>query len=196
MNMKRRDFLFGSTALIASPGFAWALTEGQAGDLIEKLVVKINSIIKTAKSNSAMYAEFERIFRNYADTSYVAAYAMGVDGRRATSAQKRAFSDAFIKYLSRKYGSRFQEFVGGRLEVQSVRKVKTYYEVTTMAYLKGQAPFDITFLVSDRSGKDLFFNMFIEGINMMQTERTEVGALLDRNRGDIDAMIADLKKSG
>ena len=76
------------------------------------------------------------------------------------------------------------------------RKVKSFYEVRTTAHLKGEAPFDVTFLVSDRSGSDKFFNMFIEGVNMLLTERTEVGAMLDRRRGNIDQLIADLKKAG
>ena len=54
----------------------------------------------------------------------------------------------------------------------------------------------MTFHVSDRSGRPLFFNMFIEGINLLLTERTEVGALLDRNGGDIDAMISALSRAG
>ena len=29
-----------------------------------------------------MYGDFERVFRKYADLSYIAAYAMGVDARR------------------------------------------------------------------------------------------------------------------
>jgi len=48
--------------------------------------------------------------------------------------------------------------------------------------------------VTDRSGELLFFNMFIEGINMLLAERSEIGALLDRNGGNIDAMIKDLAK--
>jgi phospholipid transport system substrate-binding protein len=36
--------------------------------------------------------------------------------------------------------------------------------------------------------------MFIEGINLLLTERTEIGAILDRNKGDIDSLIKDLKK--
>jgi phospholipid transport system substrate-binding protein len=60
--------------------------------------------------------------------------------------------------------------------------------------LRGSAPFEVTFLVSSKSGKDLFFNMFIEGVNLLLTERTEIGALLDRNGGKIDKMIADLEK--
>ena len=39
------------------------------------------------------------------------------------------------------------------------------------------------------------FNLIIEGINLRTTEAEEVGAMLDRNRGDLDAMIADLRNA-
>ncbi len=192
--MKRREFTFalGASALLAPTG-ALALNEAGAERLIGKLVGDINNVIASGKSEKAMYRDFEKIFARYSDTSYIAAYAMGVDARRASTSQKRAFSGAFQTYVARKYGSRFREFIGGRLEVKGVKKVKKWYEVSTIAYLKGESPFEVTFLVSDRSGKDLFFNMFIEGINLLLTERTEIGALLDRNGGDIDKMIAALK---
>jgi phospholipid transport system substrate-binding protein len=36
----------------------------------------------------------------------------------------------------------------------------------------------------------------MEGINMLSSERTEVTAMLDRRRGDINALIADLQRAG
>ena len=183
-------------SLSRTPGRAAAITENGATQLVNALVGDINTVIASGKSESAMFRDFERIFARYSDTSYIAAYAMGADGRRASPAQKRAFSEAFQGYISRKYGKRFREFIGGRLEVQGVKQVKQWYEVNTTAFLRGESPFTVTFLVSDRSGQNLFFNMFIEGINLLLTERTEIGALLDRNRGDIDAMIADLRRAG
>lgn len=197
--MKRRSFtaFFSSFALAPLwPTFANALTEASAKVLVNTLVADINKVIASGKSESGMIKDFERIFARYSDTSYISAYALGVDARRATAGQKRAFSNAFQAYIAQTYGSRFREFVGGQLEVKGVRKVKSWFEVTAVAKLRGQSPFDITFHVSDRTGKDLFFNMFIEGINLLLTERTEIGALLDRNGGNIDKMIADLKKSG
>jgi phospholipid transport system substrate-binding protein len=53
-------------------------------------------------------------------------------------------------------------------------------------------PFEVDFLVSDRSGQPLVFNLIIEGVNMLLAERQEIGALLDRNSGNIDALIDDL----
>jgi phospholipid transport system substrate-binding protein len=195
----RRSFLatgLAGAATLAAPIPAFALNAGQARSLVDDLVAAINKVIDSGKSESAMFRDFEAIFRKYADTSYISAYAMGVDARRATAAQKKAFSDAFISYIGRKYGSRFREFIGGRLEVNDVRLVKNFYEVSTTAYLRGESPFEVSFHVSDRTGKHLFFNMFIEGVNLLLTERTEVGAMLDKRGGDIDAMIADLKKAG
>ncbi|WP_122075907.1 phospholipid-binding protein MlaC [Pseudophaeobacter sp. EL27] len=194
--MHRRSFLTGLSASAALVPAAplWALNEAGASKLINSLVTDINKVIASGKAENAMFREFERIFKRYSDTSYIAAYALGVDARRASAAQKRNFSKAFQAYISRKYGKRFREFIGGSLEVKSVKRVKKWYEVTTLAHLQGQAPFVVTFLVSDRSGKDLFFNMYIEGVNLLLTERTEIGAILDGQRGDIDAMIAELKR--
>lgn len=186
----------GLATLTVAPTAAVALDTASAKRLIDTLVAEINKIISSGKSEKSMYRDFERIFAKYGDTSYIAAYAMGNDGRRASASQKKNFSNAFQTYLARKYGSRFREFIGGRLEVKSVRPVKSWFEVKTTAYLRGESPFTVTFLVSNRTGRDKFFNMFIEGINLLLTERTEIGAMIDRRGGNIDAMISDLKKAG
>lgn len=194
--MQRRDFVLGLSGLaMILPHGAWALNEASAEALIDRLIGDINKVISSGKSEKSMIRDFEKIFARYSDTSYISAYALGVDGRRASAGQKRAFSKAFQSYIASKYGRRFREFIGGRLEVKGVKKVKKWYEVSTIAFLKGQSPFEVTFHVSNRSGKDLFFNMFIEGINLLLTERTEVGALLDRNGGDIDKMIKALQRA-
>ena len=176
-----------------APTQAAALDTVSAKKLVDALVGEINRVIASGKSEQAMYKDFKRIFAKYGDTSYIAAYAMGNDGRRASGAQKKKFSAEFQTYISRKYGARFREFIGGRLEVKSVRPVKSWFEVTTTAFLRGEAPFTVTFLVSNRTGRDKFFNMFIEGINLLLTERTEIGAMIDRRGGNLDKMIADLR---
>jgi phospholipid transport system substrate-binding protein len=195
----RRTFVGAMTAAIGAswlPSASFALNEAGAEKLIGALVGQINTVIASGKSEQAMYRDFEKIFSKFSDTSYIAAYAMGSDARRASSAQKAAFSKAFEAYVARKYGKRFREFIGGRLEVTGVKKVKKWYEVSTVAFLRGQAPFEVTFLVSDRTGRDLFFNMFIEGINLLLTERTEIGSMIDARGGNIDKMIADLAQAG
>lgn len=175
---------------------AFALTDSQARALIGRAVNEVNAAIASGKTGPALYADFERIFTRYADVPVIGRSALGVAARSASAAQMSAFTVAFRGYLSRKYGKRFREFIGARFEVQGARPVKTFYEVKTIAFMRGQAPFEVLWHVSDRSGKDLFFNIIIEGVNMLAAERTEIGAMLDRRRGNIDALIADLKTAG
>lgn len=194
MLLTRRHFLAAGTCVAALPALpALALTSGQASSLVSKMVAEINTVISSGKSESSMYREFERIFRKYGDTPLIAANALGVDGRRATNTQKKAFTDAFTGYISRKYGKRFREFIGGRIEVQSVRSIRRGFEVRCTAFLRGTDPFEVAFHVSD---SNKFYNLFIEGVDMLLTERSEIGAMLDARRGDIDRLIADLRTAG
>ena len=199
-DMSRRAFLgAGTSAAIAIsflPTHAFALNDTQAKQLVDKVVSEINKVISSGKPVSRMIKDFERIFRTYADVNIIARSTLGADANRVSANQMRAYTDAFRGYIARKYGKRFNEFVGGRIEVKKARKVKSWYEVQSTAYLRGEPPFDVSFLVSNRSGKNLFFDMVIEGISLRLSERTEIGSMLDRRKGDIDALIADLKKAG
>ena len=193
--LTRRGFIASAGAFaLAQP--AQALTDASARALVENIVGDINRVIASGSSVSSMIASFERIFVRYGDVPIIARSVLGADARSASPAQMRAYTAAFQGYIARKYGKRFQEFVGGRIEVETTREVKTWHEVITTAYLRGQSPFEVKFLVSDRSGQDRFFDMVIEGISLRLSEKTEIGAMLDRNRGSIDGLVADLKKAG
>lgn len=198
--MQRRHFMttglaaFATAVLSSAPAFA--LTTGRAKSLVDKMVGEINGVIGSGKSLGSMISDFERIFKRYGDVPTIAAYALGNDGRRATAAQRRAFQTAFSGYLARKYGKRFRDFQGGKIDVNGVRQVKSYHEVNCTARIPGKSPFAVDFYVSDRSGRDLFFDMRIEGVRLLPAERTEIGAMIDRRGGSIDAMIQDLRSAG
>lgn len=185
----------GTAAFLSAPA-ALALSEDEAKRLIDDVVGDINKVINSGTSESAMFGEFERIFRKYADVPTIARSALGPPARSASAAQMKAFTDAFAGYLARKYGKRFREFIGGTIEVKGARAVKKFQEVQAVAILKGQAPFAVSFMVSDASGSGRFFDLLIEGISLLKSERAEIGAMLDKRRGDIDALVGDLKTAG
>ncbi|WP_259811049.1 MlaC/ttg2D family ABC transporter substrate-binding protein [Aliiroseovarius crassostreae] len=191
--MNRRTVLAGMAAVVALPGAALAaISAGQAEKLIGKVVADINSIINSGMSESKMISRFEGVFRQYADTGFIALAALGVDGRSASASQKSAFTKAFTGYIANRYGSRFREFEGGKIEVVSSKQVKSRFEVLTMTKLQGKAPFDVVFIVSSKNGK--FIDMQVEGISIVKSERKEIGAMLDKRKGDLDLLIRDLAK--
>lgn len=193
---RRRALLAGGAVyagLLLAGAPVLALTVEQARALIDRAIGEVNATINSGKPEAAMLKDFEGIFARYADVPTIARSALGPAARSASPAQMQAFTEAFRIYISRKYGRRFREFIGGQIEVTGAQTLKSYYEVLTVAKLRGKAPFDMRWHVSDRSGRQLFFNIIIEGVNMLAAERTEIGSMLDRRRGDINALIADLK---
>lgn len=178
----------------AAPSAA-ALNTAQAKALIDAAVAEIQQVINSGQSREQMFVRFEQIFRKYADVPTIARTALGPAARTASSAELRAYTAAFARYMARKYGARFREFIGGRIEVQDARKVKTFYEVKTTTILRGKAPFQVVYLVSDRSGRNLFFDMYVEGVSLLKSEAVEIRAMLDRNRGNIMGMVADLQRA-
>lgn len=182
----------GGIALAVSGLPAWAFSEAKALALIESVIADIQKIIDSGKSDAAKLRDFEKVFSRYGDTAVIGQLVLGSDGRSASSSQKRGFAEAFKIYISHKYGRRFREMIGGHIEIGKVRKVKSFYEVSTKTVLKGQAPFDVIYVVSDRSGK--FIDLKIEGISLIKSERSEIGAMLDKRGGNLDQLIADLRK--
>ena len=169
-----------------------ALNTGQADKLISSLVKDINTIINSQKPPTFMYLDFKSVLTKYADTKIMSQKVLGIDWRRATIRQRQDFQKAFEHYLSRKYGKRFREFLGGEIIVTKSRKVNSVFEVVSIVQLDGQAPFEVRWLVANKDGTPKMFNLFIEGINVSSSEKTEIGAMLDKRRGNIDELITHL----
>ncbi len=194
--LSRRAFgstLLAGAALAALPRPARALDLASAKALIDRAIGEVNTVINSGKSETGMFKDFERIFAKYADVGAIARSALGPAARQASPGQMKSFTAAYQGYISRKYGRRFREFIGGRIEVVDAKPLKSYFEVISVAHLKGEAPFDLRWHVSNKSGRDLFFNIIIEGVNMLASEREEIGAMLKKRKGDVEGLIADLK---
>lgn len=190
MNFTRRRILISGAALAAFPAAAHAFSAEQAEALISKTVADINKIINSGKSETAMYRDFERVLVKYSDMSGISRSVLGPPARSASAGQLKTFKKAFQGYISRKYGSRFREFIGGKIQVDKTQKINSIYDVKCTAILTGEAPFDLSFIVHDKAGK--FIDMQIEGISLLKSERAEIGAIYDQVGRSIDKLSAAL----
>ncbi|MBU2956994.1 ABC transporter substrate-binding protein [Paracoccus sp. 1_MG-2023] len=193
----RRGFLgliASGAALIAAP--ARALDANGARSLIDRSLAEVYAVINSGKAPAQMYRDFEGIFARHADVDVIARSALGPTARQIDAARFAAYRSAFQGYIGRKYGKRFREFIGSRIEVTGSRPLKSFYAVSSTAYLNGRAPMEVEWHVSDKSGRDLFFNIIIEGVNMLASERAEIAAMLARRNGDVAALTADLQQAG
>ena len=181
---------FAAALALAAPARAQDTASARA--LVEQLVANVNAVIASGQSEERMIAQFAQIFLAYADAPTIARYSLGADARSATPDQLARYTQAFANYVAEKYGRRFREFIGGQVVVREARVVPNGIEVETTAVFQNQAPFRVDFQVSAASGRLRFFNVIIEGVNMLLSERTEIQAMLDQRGGDIERLIADL----
>ena len=193
MLLPRRTVLATAAAALALPTPAAAVTAGEARALVDSAVAEINRIIASGASEGAMLRDFQRVFATYADVPTIARSVLGPSARTASAGQLRAFTEAFQGYFSNKYGRRFREFIGGTVTVTDARQVRSFIEVISVVRLRGESPFELRWLVSDGSGRTLFFNLIIEGVNLMISERTEIGAMLEARGGNVDALTQHLR---
>ena len=179
--------------LSAMPRSATALSASRASGLVEQVASEITRIINSGQSEARMIRDFDRMMGRYADMPTIARSVLGPPARAASGSQLSAFADAFRGYMARKYGRRFREFIGGTVSVAGAQDTGRYIEVVSSVDIPGEAPFEVRFRVWDRSGQPLFIDMLIEGVSLVISERSEVGSILDRNGGSIDAATQALR---
>ncbi|MEM6617992.1 MAG: ABC transporter substrate-binding protein [Pseudomonadota bacterium] len=196
LNRRRLMALLAAAGSTAAARPSFALSAGEAENLVNALTADIFKAINSGKAGASLYRDFERLFGRYADVNVIAASSLGVARRQASSSQLRAYTDAFSGYIARKYGKRFREFIGAEVNVRRSQKTQRGFLVTSDVKLRGSSPFVVQWQVSDASGRTRVFDLIIEGISMLRLEREEIGQMLDRRGGNIDRLINDLRTAG
>lgn len=197
-DLTRRSVLAGVAATLAATSMpAAAMSTGQAEALILKVTTEVQSVINSGKSESAMIRDFEGIFDRYANVRAIAGTVLGPPWRGASGAEQSAYVNAFKGYLARKYGKRFREFQNAKIKVTNSKDfgnkgIFVQSIVSTSVY----APFPVEWHVVDRGGKLEFFDLSIEGVKLISTERTEIRALLNQNGGSVGKLATALSKLG
>lgn len=172
---------------------SYSLEKVKAEDLIRNISSEVNNVISSGLDEDTVILELEDIFKKYADTNIMALTTLGVTRRLASPTQLKEFKEAFQIYFLNKYARRFRELRDGKISIISSRAVRSSVEVKTQIRLIDWAPFEVIWLVSDRSGEVKIFNIIIDGINLLSSERTEIGVMLDNRKGNIDVLSSDLR---
>lgn len=180
-----------TASLAAAPARA---STDPAAALVGEVFSKIEAVAAANMSDADIASAIDRLFRQHADVVILARSSLGPDSRRATPEQLQTFTDAFVRYISRKYAGSFSSFTGGSVEVKNVTEVRSWKEVQSVVHLDGTEPLEVIFLVSDRTGENLFFDMIVEGISLRRTLQVEIVGILEAHNGDIDKVIAEISQ--
>jgi phospholipid transport system substrate-binding protein len=185
--------LLAGAAALAAAGPAAALSIDAARDFVSETVDELFAIARAGGAVPDQRRAFRALLERRMAVDAVARTCLGVAWRSASPAQQTAYLDAFKHYVSIKYGSRFDEFGSARLEIVQARD---FGDRGVVVESRGTLPNGesavVEWGVSDRSGRVLISNIVVEGVSLVTSEREQIGAMLEKNRGNVDGLIADL----
>ncbi|MGG7568129.1 MlaC/ttg2D family ABC transporter substrate-binding protein [Rhodovulum sp. DZ06] len=184
-----------SAALAAAPGRAAALTETEAEGFVRQVVDEVVSLVESGKPAPEQQSGFRALFARRAAVPSVVRFIMGATWRDMSGAQQAAMEDAFLDYVARVYSELLSSYSGQRIEIGQVQDFgRKGILVTSTARGEGVEDVAVEWLVSDRGGSGpQLVDVVIEGLSMLQSQRQEFAAMLDKRGGDVDQLIADLR---
>lgn len=195
----RRSFLAAAGALAALSGIArpaFALSEPEAAEFVTQVVQEVEALLRSGEPAEAQAERFRVLFEKRAAVDQIARFVSGAAWRDMSESQQSAFREAFLVYVSRVYASLLSQYEEQTLTVgRSVDAGRKGIVVTSTASGPGlDKPVAVDWVVSDRGGAGAqLIDVSIEGISMLQSQRQEFAAKLEKRGGDVDKLIADMK---
>ncbi len=174
-----------------------AATAKDAERLILKVVGEVQSIINSGRSESSMINSFQGLFQDHAHVTTIARSVLGPAWNSASSAEQKAYVAALQGYLARKYGKQFRSFIGATIEVtKSTDFGRKGIVVESVVKSPKFSDTLVEWHVVDAGGRLKFFDLYVEGVKLISTERGEVRAVLDRNGGSVGKLAEALNGMG
>ena len=200
-----RSFLFVAavlTFLSASPRLAFSAdalsTTGDAAALtpqskfIQSLGDKAISILADKKLNPEQRnAQFRNMLRDSFDLPTIARFVIGRAWAGATPEQQKEYMDLFEALVVKTYSDRFALYTGEGFKIRSSQPEgdKDMIVNSDITHPDGSAPTVVTWRVRQKGDKMGIIDVIVEGVSMSITQRQEYSSVIQRNGGDINALL-------
>ena len=202
MTTPRRALLLGaaSSALILPLGPLTAPARARGADVNravnfiqatgQEMVVVINSGAPVAQRRQQVAA----ILRRAVDIEGVGRFVLGRWWRQASPAEQQEYLRLFEETLIRNLSARFGEYQGVRFSLgRSQQRTEEDVLVSTIVERPNMQPFGLDWRVSEVGGQPKVVDVIAEGTSLRLTQRSEYSAVIQRNGGQISALLAAMR---
>jgi phospholipid transport system substrate-binding protein len=148
-----------------------------------------------ALTSSQAEADREKAFRTLFDEGFdlqaIGRFVLGPYWRTATEEQRTEFLTLFETYVVHSYGVRFGEYSGQQLTVQGSRPQGDDAAVVSSQIVQpqGAPPIKVGWQLSKGPQGYKITDVNVEGVSMAVTPRQEFASIIQRNGGQLDALI-------
>jgi phospholipid transport system substrate-binding protein len=139
-------------------------------------------------------ARFRELFHNDFDVPGIGQFVLGRYWRSTTPAEQQEFLGLFQEYIVEAYSARLGEYGGQPFRVTGNHASGGDIVVTSQIIQKNGAPMEVDWDLSDQGGTFKITDVYVGGVSMKVTERDEFGAVIQRNGGQVSALLVQLRR--
>ncbi len=189
----------GAPALVATlptAAYAQAQRDADAEGFVANEASKALTILNQGGNQNAMRAQFRAFVDQVADVPRITRFVLGKYARTVTPQQYNDFAQVFRIYANSVYESRLGQYHGEKLRVTG-STVRQPGDVVVNSEIVGgetKKPIEVKWrVIRGPDGHYRAVDVSVAGVWLAITEQQDFVSTLDNNRGDINALIAQLR---
>jgi phospholipid transport system substrate-binding protein len=193
--MMRRSAAIGVFALTAL--FFFVPREATAQDargFVSTLGTEAIQVLGPSVSPAQRLARFRELFRNDFDVPGIGQFVLGRYWRTATPQEQQEFLALFQEYIVRAYSTRLAEYGGEPFRVTGSRPNGGETVVSSEIIRANGSRIAVDWYLIDRGGAHKITDVYVGGVSMKVTQRDEFASVIQRNGGQVGALIAQLRQ--
>lgn len=193
-----RIFKFGIVLAIALLFTAnvFAAKQDAASTFVESLSKQaIDTLTAKSMNREDRDHQFRALLNKNFDVPTIGRFALGRYWRTATTAQQQEYLALFEKQIVRTYSDRFAKYSGQTLEaINSSKDGDVVLVKSRLNQPDGSEPVLIDWRLKPAGKEFRITDVIVEGVSMSTNQRSEYAAIIERNGGDIEALLKLLRQ--
>lgn len=189
--------LFFVFALFAFSTTALAERDLSAESYVDAIGKKyITALTNPASSYAKRSDKFDEALRNHFNMNRMGKLALGRYWRQLDESKREEYISAFNNFIKASYTIRFSEYPTASYQIVASKVLKGD-DVLVATMIKSEKlnnPVRIDWRLSKKSGEFKVTDVIIEGVSMIVSQRSEFSSIIQKNGGNISALIDLLKE--
>ncbi len=178
--------------------------QGTAGDFsagahkfVRELADKAIEVLAGEKITEKQRTKnFRRLFREYFDIGVIGRHVLGRHWRKATRGERDEFLSLFENLIVTTYIKRFRKYTNESLIISGATSRNQRMAIVHSRILRGSGTpaIRVDWRVDFPDGAYKVTDLVVEGVSMVQTQRSEFSSVIRRNGGKVEGLIIALRQ--
>ena len=168
-------------------------------DGAEKFIVSladdaISSLTSKSLTEKERQKQFRVLLNSYFDINGIGKWALGRYWRKTSKSERSEYLVLFENLIVSTYANRFSQYTKEKLSVKGSSSRGKFALVKSQINGGKEKPIRIEWRVTFPDGNYKIFDIVVEGVSMVRTQRSEFSSVIRRNGGKISVLLAALRK--